>query len=57
MVFTGLWDGPNTSAKCTNQIEIPIKCFDNRIIQGEIIETKAPIGFKAEEEETIDEIV
>ena len=36
MVFTGLWDGPNTSAKCTNQIEIPIKCFDNRIIQGEI---------------------
>ena len=36
MVFTGLWDGPNTSAKCTNQIEIPIKCFDNRTIQGEI---------------------
>ena len=36
MVFTVLWDGPNTSAKCTNQIEIPIKCFDNRTIQGEI---------------------
>ena len=30
---------------------------NNRIIQGEIIETKAPIGFKVEEEETVDEII
>lgn len=30
---------------------------NNRIIQGEMIVPKAPIGFKAEEEETVDEII
>lgn len=30
---------------------------NNRIIQGEVIEPKTMIGFKADEEETIDEVI